>query len=54
VYWVGPAGLGQDNGPGTDFDAVANNYVSVTPLQIDLTRHTLLDDMRAWLQGRES
>ena len=53
VYWVGPAGGGQDVGPGTDFHAVANNYVSVTPLQIDLTRHSMLDDMRAWLQGRE-
>lgn len=52
VYWVGPAGVGQDAGPGTDFDAVANNYVSVTPLQIDLTRHAMLDDMRDWLQGR--
>ena len=40
VYWVGPAGVGHDAGPGTDFHAVANNYVSVTPLQIDLTRHT--------------
>ncbi len=54
VYWVGPAGLGQDVGPGTDFHAVANHYVSVTPLQIDLTRHSMLDDMRAWLQGREA
>lgn len=54
VYWVGPAGLGQDAGPGTDFHAVANNYVSVTPLQIDLTRHTVLDDLREWLQGRGS
>jgi 5'-nucleotidase len=53
VYWVGPSGGEQDAGPGTDFHAVANNYVSVTPLQIDLTRHTMLDDMRAWLQGRE-
>jgi 5'-nucleotidase len=52
VYWVGPAGVGQDAGPGTDFHAVANNFVSVTPLQIDLTRHTMLDDMREWLQGR--
>ena len=42
----------QDAGPGTDFHAVANGYVSVTPLQIDLTRHTMLDDMREWLQGR--
>ncbi|MET0533793.1 MAG: 5'/3'-nucleotidase SurE [Steroidobacter sp.] len=54
VYWVGPSGKTQDAGPGTDFHAVANNYVSVTPLQIDLTRHTLLDDMRQWLQGREA
>jgi 5'-nucleotidase len=52
VYWVGPAGVGQDAGPGTDFHAVANDYVSVTPLQIDLTRHAMLDDMREWLQGR--
>jgi 5'-nucleotidase len=54
VYWVGPAGVGQDIGPGTDFHAVANHYVSVTPLQIDLTRHSMLDDMRSWLQGRDA
>jgi 5'-nucleotidase len=52
VFWVGPAGRGQDAGPGTDFHAVANNYVSVTPLQIDLTRHTSLDDLRDWLRGQ--
>ena len=52
VYWIGPAGAGQDAGPGTDFHAVANGYVSVTPLQIDLTRHTALADMREWLERR--
>jgi 5'-nucleotidase len=52
VYWVGPPGLGQDAGEGTDFDAVANGYVSVTPLQIDLTRHSMLEDIDSWLQGR--
>ncbi|WP_129778722.1 5'/3'-nucleotidase SurE [Peristeroidobacter soli] len=52
VYWVGPAGGSQDSGPGTDFHAVANNYVSVTPLQIDLTRHSMLEDMSNWLRGR--
>ncbi|MFO1427196.1 MAG: 5'/3'-nucleotidase SurE [Steroidobacteraceae bacterium] len=51
VYWVGQAGPEQDNGPGTDFHAIANGYVSVTPLQIDLTRHAALDDMRRWLAG---
>lgn len=49
VYWVGPAGAGQDAGPGTDFDAVANGYVSVTPLTVDLTDHDALDSLRAWL-----
>jgi 5'-nucleotidase len=52
VYWVGPAGVGQDAGPGTDFHAVASGYVSVTPLQIDLTRHAMLDELGEWLQGR--
>lgn len=51
VYWVGPAGGGQDAGPGTDFHAVAHGYVSVTPLQIDLTRHTALAGVGEWLNG---
>jgi len=50
VYWIGPAGPQQDAGPGTDFDAVANGYVSVTPLQIDLTRHAALPAVGAWLE----
>jgi 5'-nucleotidase len=49
VYWVGPAGRGQDAGPGTDFDAVAEGFVSVTPLQIDLTRHAALPLLKSWL-----
>jgi len=51
IYWVGPAGAGQDAGPGTDFDAIANGYVSVTPLQIDLTRHAALEAIGGWLRG---
>lgn len=39
VYWVGAAGAAQDGGEGTDFHAVAHDYASLTPLQIDLT-HT--------------
>jgi 5'-nucleotidase len=49
VYWVGSAGAGQDAGPGTDFHAVANGYVSVTPLQIDLTRHAAVAELEHWL-----
>jgi 5'-nucleotidase len=51
VYWVGPAGPGDDAGPGTDFHAVASGLVSVTPLQIDLTRQSALDDTRHWLKA---
>ncbi len=49
VYWIGPAGPGQDAGEGTDFHAVAQGRVSVTPLSIDLTRHAALADIARWL-----
>jgi len=51
VYWIGPAGAEQDAGPGTDFDTVAQGYVSVTPLQVDLTRHAALSAVGTWLEG---
>jgi 5'-nucleotidase len=53
IYWVGPAGLEQDAGPGTDFHAVRYNRVSVTPIQIDLTRYTALEQVANWLKGVE-
>lgn len=49
VYWVGPAGAGQDAGPGTDFHAVSEGFVSVTPLTVDLTHHDALDAVRSWI-----
>jgi broad specificity polyphosphatase/5'/3'-nucleotidase SurE len=39
-----------DNGVGTDFHAIANNYVSVTPLQIDLTKYNEIDTVSIWLE----
>ncbi len=51
VYWIGPAGAGQDAGPGTDFDTIARGYVSVTPLQVDLTRHAALPSLGGWLEA---
>ena len=50
MYWIGPAGEGQDAGEGTDFDAIARGYVSVTPLQTDLTRYSALDTIHHWLK----
>ena len=49
VWWVGAAGPAADDGPGTDFHAVANGYVSVTPLQIDLTHFEKVTQVRDWL-----
>jgi 5'-nucleotidase len=50
VYWIGAAGGAQDAGEGTDFHAVARQAVSLTPLQMDLTRYSQLDVVRKWLQ----
>jgi 5'-nucleotidase len=49
IYWVGPAGPEQDAGPGTDFHAVRQGFVSVTPLQVDLTRHAVMETLGHWL-----
>ena len=49
VYWVGAAGSAQDAGEGTDFHAVAAHCVSVTPLQVDLTRFSQMEPVAQWL-----
>jgi 5'-nucleotidase len=49
MYWIGPAGAAKDSGEGTDFHAIANGYVSVTPLQIDLTHQTQLASLNKGL-----
>jgi len=51
IWWVGSAGSAMDAGPGTDFDAVAQRYVSVTPLQIDLTHAQQLPLVTEWLES---
>lgn len=49
IFWVGPAGSGQDSGPGTDFHALERGSVAVTPLKVDLTRHEALPQLAEWL-----
>ncbi|MBE9567370.1 MAG: 5'/3'-nucleotidase SurE [Proteobacteria bacterium] len=51
MYWVGPPGAEQDAGEGTDFHAVKQHYVSITPLQIDLTRYNCIADLDSWLDS---
>lgn len=53
IYWIGPAGVEQDAGPGTDFYAVRNGRASVTPIQVDLTRYNAVEAVGQWLSGIE-
>ena len=47
-YWIGgeaPTGVDE---PGTDFGALLAGYVSITPLQLDLTHHKAMDVLKKW------
>lgn len=54
VYWIGPAGAVEDDGPGTDFNAVARGFVSVTPIHVDLTRFQALEKVGSWIEAMEA
>ncbi len=51
IWWIGAAGTEQDCGPGTDFYAVQQGRISITPLLVDLTRHAAIDTLKIWAQG---
>lgn len=48
IYWIGAAGAEADCGPGTDFHAISEGKVSITPLLVDLTRHNMLEHLSQW------
>ncbi|MBL4659617.1 MAG: 5'/3'-nucleotidase SurE [Alcanivoracaceae bacterium] len=48
IYWIGAAGPEADAGEGTDFHAIKNGYVSITPLQVDMTKHSALNALQEW------
>ncbi len=50
-YWIAAAGEGEDDGPGTDFFAIKEGYVSVTPLQVDMTRYDMFEPIQQWLDA---
>ncbi len=52
IFWLGPPGKEQDAGEGTDFHAIEHGFVSVTPLQVDLTAHESLQAMDRWLKDQ--
>jgi 5'-nucleotidase len=51
IWWIGPPGPAQDSGPGTDFHAVHNGFISITPIHVDLTRYQALETVASWVDG---
>lgn len=48
IYWIGAAGPEADAGKGTDFHAIKHGFVSITPMQVDMTKHAAIDEIRQW------
>jgi len=51
LYWVGAAGKPNDGGPGTDFFAIEENYVSISPIQSDLTNYDQIVPLKKWIES---
>jgi len=51
LWWIGPAGEVDDDGPGTDFNAVRDGYISITPIHVDLTRFQALEKVSSWVNS---
>jgi len=49
VYWIGPPSEPQDVGEGTDFDAIEQNFVSITPLVVDFTALQSFNSVNEWI-----
>jgi 5'-nucleotidase len=48
IYWIGGGDISWTGEEDSDFRAIDEGYVSITPLHLDLTHHTLLQDARTW------
>lgn len=51
IYWIGPSGMQADAGPGTDFHAVNQGFVSITPLSLDMTHYKVFDKLTSWVDS---
>ncbi len=47
-YWIGGGELGFENLPGTDFHAIHENFISITPLHLDLTNYRSFEGLASW------
>lgn len=51
IYWIGGGHVTWSGGADSDFQAVRDGYISVTPLHVDMTNYRLLDEVRSWTLG---
>jgi len=49
-YWIAGVGAAIDNGPGTDFYAIEQGFVSITPVHFDMTAYAEMDRVAGWLE----
>lgn len=47
-FWIGGHYIITDKGPETDYGAIQNNYISVTPLDVDMTNRRIIDSLKEW------
>ena len=50
LYWIGEVGKPNDGGPGTDFHALKNNLVSISPIHSDLTDFKNIEITKNWIK----
>ena len=50
-YWIGGAPAEWEDDPASDFAALADGFISVTPLHLDLTHYKVIDEVRRWNLG---
>jgi 5'/3'-nucleotidase len=50
IFWIGPPGSESDAGPGTDFYAVSRGFVSITPLDLDMTHYKMFEPLSSWVK----
>jgi 5'-nucleotidase len=48
IYWIGGGDITWTGDADSDFRAIDEGYVSVTPLHLDLTHFTVLDGAQSW------
>lgn len=54
IFWIGAVGQEQDAGPSTDFYAIKNNNISITPIHVDMTQYSMMESLNGWITGRRS